>query len=79
MAGARFRRLIGGLTAQELQVGKGFQLAVRHEWCPGERQQQRDHGLYGPHGLLLAMKTANVQFKLHGCMESPLSIPLHIT
>lgn len=43
----------GGLilkgTAEELEAGNGFQLAMRHERHPGERQHQSEHCFYKPH------------------------------
>ena len=43
----------GGLifkgTAEELEAGNGFQLAMRHERHPGERQHQSEHCFYIPH------------------------------
>ena len=43
----------GGLilkdTAEELEAGDGFQLAMRHERHPGERQHQSEHCFCKPH------------------------------
>ena len=52
-AAAMARGFRGGLflksTSEELEAGNSFQLTMRHERHPGERQHQSEHCFYKPH------------------------------
>ena len=42
--------LVGfGGAAEKLEAREGFQLAMGHEWHPGERQRQSEHCFNRPH------------------------------
>ena len=50
---ARARDRVGGLgvraATEKLEAGDGLDLAMRHEWHPGERQHQSEHCSKRPH------------------------------